>query len=144
MGASEAAADVVGPFVAVSVNAAAAAELLQRVVVGLQPLLHVVVAQLQRPLLDVVAAAVVADDESESLSDDIGCHDASAVEEQVAAAQRSMVVCRPCVEPSLAVAVRPSQPAKQKRHVLACSDAMAGQDAIDSVLGLAVWNQHHC
>lgn len=139
MGASEAAADVVGPskdlerkvlealrfqlgtanlLVAVSVNAAAAAELLQRVVVGLQPLLHVVVAQLQRPLLDVVAAAVVADDESESLSDDIGCHDASAVEEQVAAAQRSMVVCRPCVEPSLAVAVRPSQPAKQKRHVL--------------------------
>lgn len=120
--------------VAVFVDAVAA-ELLQRVVAGLPPLLRaVVVALLRRPLLpgaavgppllqqqprqlDVVAAVAAAGGGSGSWSGDTGCRGALAAEGPVAV-RRSMVACRPCAEPSLAVAGRPSQPAKRMHRVL--------------------------
>lgn len=134
--ATEVAADVVGPAVAVFVSAVAA-ELQQHGVVEPQQRLPDVAVE-----PGVAAAVVAVGGGSESCSDDSAYHDASAAEVEVAA-RRSMVAYHPCVEPSLAAAARPGQPAKQMLHVLACSGAMAGQDAAGWAPGWAVWTQPH-
>lgn len=128
-GATGVAADVVGPAAVVFVGAVAA-ELQQHAVVELQ----------LRP--GVAAAVVAAGDGSESCSGDSAYHDALAAVVEVAA-QRSMVVYHPCVEPSLAAAARPGQLAMRMLHVLACSGARAGQDAAGWVPDWAVWTQLH-
>lgn len=100
---------------------AVALQLQLRAVVGQRiQLLDVVAVELPQLLplrlqLDVVVAAAVVDDGSESLlpGGDTEYHDASvAVVAEPAAALRSMIAYRPCAVPSLAVAARLDQPVK--------------------------------